>query len=235
MAPTPRHINRHTLRSKETRLESVYPTHYLDTLTFKIFAPTPGVVTKHGHFSFKWDRSQVQTNQWSSYRRFESHTFISMDDGANWLPISRWYYGKRYEDSLHKEDVAQRLTNQLHEELKAIRTAFQKKRTNQLAKERRRRIKAKQDELGISKQEAAKLLAEERRKEKQFRSTRKDVKRTNRIIAVAPLVRDLKNEIDAFLAQLEKDPSKVNITYVSRAKRDINSAISLISRWNKEK
>jgi len=224
------HNRNYYLRSDET-VEDKIVHHYLDTPTFKIFASMPEVISKHGHFSFRWTRSPKKLNKWGNQSWTEIATYVSTD-GTSWQPIANWHVSDAYAKSKHS-DKSHQLTREIHDELVMLKTNFQKKRRRRLARERRQKIKAKQKELDCSAKEAMEIIAEEVLLEKRSRTTKKDIVRTNRIIAVAPLIRELKNEIDAILAQLAEDPSQVNITYISRAKHDFKSVTDLLIKWNK--
>jgi len=232
------HIYRHYLRSESVE-EDCRPRHYLDTRTFKIFASMPEEVSSHGPYSFRWTRSKKQTNRWKSRYWVDITTYISTGDNQ-WLPFScgrlprvRQALGNtnnRISDLDVKNLESPRV---ILDELTKIRADFKKRRTSRLARERRARIKAKQAECNMSEKEAIASIAEEKFNERNSRATKADVQRTKRIIAVAPLIRDLKTEVDAIMKQLESDPSCVKITYVKRASRDIASATNFLSAWNK--
>lgn len=220
---TYRHYKKHVGSEHGAR-----PKHYLETKTFKVFPMEPEEVNTIGRYKFMFTRSlPSHKNAAYYYQRnpyWEVQTFISID-GEPFRPFQLPY---RYSAT---KDTG--FVGKMHRELLEERSKFQKERQRQLAKVRREHIKTQAEKRGISFDEMKAIDKAERIDVKNSRATKADVERTKRLLIVGPALRELKDEIDSVLAQLEKDPKKVTITYPKRVKRRIEEVVKIIGGWNR--
>lgn len=153
--------------------------------------------------------------------------FVSIDGGA-WEPdefTSRW---KPYSEPTGKKAIVE-------EAILQGRKEKQKERSRQVARERRAALEADAAKLGISPKELEERRKAERLAKNPHKVTKQDIDRTRRIMAVAPSLRDLKDEVEALLTLMETEPKKVHITHIDRNVKYIREVIGTLHYWGTAK
>jgi len=199
------------------------PWHRLDSNTFSVFSEKINTVKIYGDFKVKWVLEECQSIQKA---------------GDLFQPtVNTWYNEIKlcsYKNTPWFETcslMAMKLDEEFKNAILVEKTLQQKERTNARSRARRLELKKEAEKLGIS----LKALKEKNRAEKpKYRCTKKDIKHTKKLIAIGPVLYELKTELEDLLKNIAENPKNTNIVYQERYTRNIKNSISFIKEWNKK-
>lgn len=187
---------------------------------WSVFPKNEGEVSQYGNFKIMWVYEEIREGPWKSNTK--SNTFPQNKVSFFDEKTQRWGPWMDYMEAFRDIKKRKEFLSEVEKEKEKQKKLHQK----QKEKERKEKLKKEAEEFGISVQE----LKERKKAKNQKKARKKDIERTERIMQVAPAIKELREEADRLHNKIVEG-EHVKIVRPDLYKRRIEEATRILRTW----